>query len=262
MAVSGVLQEKHHAQVHLLLVADVLLDRSAPGDIGPSACVNKGIAMKSRTGSLPGRAGAVGARARPGGSDTTGPAGSLRLLRLAPLFVAAALVACTDQPTGTGAAQRPTVAVAPLLAQRITPMGEFNGRVEASASVDLRPRVSGYIEQVRYTEGAEVEKGQVLFTIDDRGYRAGLSSATAGLASARAGRVGTPRGRPVAGAGRAAGHRRRGVGATARGPGAGASTGAVGAGRRRSCKPRWSGPRCARRWPGERDVPASRPATW
>ena len=47
------------------------------------------------------------------------------------------------------------------------------------------PRVSGYIERVNYTEGDEVKKGQVLFTIDDRTYRAAREQAQAELVRAR-----------------------------------------------------------------------------
>ncbi|MDS0115256.1 efflux RND transporter periplasmic adaptor subunit, partial [Enterobacter hormaechei subsp. steigerwaltii] len=60
-----------------------------------------------------------------------------------------------------------------------------NGRIEAVESVQLRPRVSGYIEKVNYTDGQEVKKGEVLFTIDDRTYRAALEQAQANLARAK-----------------------------------------------------------------------------
>ena len=49
----------------------------------------------------------------------------------------------------------------------------------------LRPRVSGYIDKVNYTDGQEVKKGEVLFTIDDRTYRAALEQAQATLARAK-----------------------------------------------------------------------------
>ena len=64
-------------------------------------------------------------------------------------------------------------------------MDSFNGRIEAVESVQLRPRVSGYIDKVNYTDGQEVKKGQVLFTIDDRTYRAALEQAQAALARAK-----------------------------------------------------------------------------
>lgn len=67
----------------------------------------------------------------------------------------------------------------------ISQWDEFSGRVEAIEHVDLRPRVSGYIDRVVYTEGQEVKKGDVLFTIDARSYRAELARAQAELARAR-----------------------------------------------------------------------------
>ena len=54
-----------------------------------------------------------------------------------------------------------------------------NGRIEAVESVQLRSRVSGYIERIAFAEGQEVKKGQLLFVIDQRPYRAALASAQA-----------------------------------------------------------------------------------
>ncbi|MDE1187582.1 MAG: efflux RND transporter periplasmic adaptor subunit [Pantoea sp.] len=79
----------------------------------------------------------------------------------------------------------PEVSVAQVVQQKVSQWDNFNGRIEAVQSVQLRPRVSGYIDQVNYREGDEVKKGQVLFTIDDRTYRAALEQAQAELAQAR-----------------------------------------------------------------------------
>ncbi|NQS85063.1 efflux RND transporter periplasmic adaptor subunit [Pantoea allii] len=79
----------------------------------------------------------------------------------------------------------PEVSVADVLVKPVSQWDSFNGRVEAVESVQLRPRVSGYIDSVNYHEGDEVKKGQVLFTIDDRSYRAALEQAKATLARAR-----------------------------------------------------------------------------
>lgn len=79
----------------------------------------------------------------------------------------------------------PEVSVAQVVEQKVSQWDSFNGRFEAVQSVQLRPRVSGYIDQVNYREGDEVKKGQVLFTIDDRTYRATLEQAQAELANAR-----------------------------------------------------------------------------
>ena len=77
------------------------------------------------------------------------------------------------------------VSAASVVVKPISQWDAFNGRVEAVQSVQLRPRVSGYIERVNYTEGDEVKKGRVLFTIDDRTYRAAREQAQAELVRAR-----------------------------------------------------------------------------
>jgi multidrug efflux system membrane fusion protein len=68
----------------------------------------------------------------------------------------------------------------------VSPWDEFTGRVEAVETVEIRPRVSGYVTAVRYREGTDVAAGTVLFTIDARPYQAVLARATAELARARA----------------------------------------------------------------------------
>src|SRR5690606_28234693 len=80
----------------------------------------------------------------------------------------------------------PEVGVAEVPVRPGQQWDEFSGRIEAVESVELRPRVSGYIESVNFREGQEVKKGDVLFTIDDRTYRAELARAQAALARARA----------------------------------------------------------------------------
>jgi membrane fusion protein, multidrug efflux system len=80
----------------------------------------------------------------------------------------------------------PAVSVAEVLLRDVVHWDEFTGRIEAAEAVDLRPRVSGYIERVDYEEGGVVEKGDVLFTIDQRPYRAAFEQARAELARAEA----------------------------------------------------------------------------
>ena len=75
--------------------------------------------------------------------------------------------------------KRAVVSAADVVVKSISQWDSFNGRIEAVESVQLRPRVSGYIEKVNYTDGREVKKGEVLFTIDDRTYRAALGQAQA-----------------------------------------------------------------------------------
>ena len=63
---------------------------------------------------------------------------------------------------------------------------EFTGRVEAVETVELKPRVSGYITQVHFQAGALVKKGEVLFTIDQRSFETKLRAAKADVARAEA----------------------------------------------------------------------------
>ena len=79
-----------------------------------------------------------------------------------------------------------SVDVAPVLVKRIRYWDEFNGRISAIGSVEIRPRVSGYVERVAYKEGDEVRRGDLLFAIDPRPYQAAVNSATARLERARA----------------------------------------------------------------------------
>jgi membrane fusion protein, multidrug efflux system len=97
----------------------------------------------------------------------------------------AVLAGCSSEAAETGMPPPPDVSAAQVLVKQVSQWDDFSGRVEAVENVDLRPRVSGYIERVNYEEGQEVRKGDVLFTIDSRSYRAELARAQADLARAR-----------------------------------------------------------------------------
>ncbi len=101
------------------------------------------------------------------------------------ILAAAVLAACSGGHAETAAPPPPAVSAAPVLVKQISQWDDFSGRIEAVESVELRPRVSGYIDKVNYVEGEEVKKGDVLFTIDARSYRAELDRASADLARAR-----------------------------------------------------------------------------
>lgn len=79
----------------------------------------------------------------------------------------------------------PEVEVAEVRAEPVTLWGAFSGRVEAPQTVELRPRVSGYIDQVNFAEGEPVSEGDVLFVIDPRPYKAREQLAQAELARMR-----------------------------------------------------------------------------
>jgi RND family efflux transporter MFP subunit len=79
----------------------------------------------------------------------------------------------------------PTVTVATPLVRQIAEWDDYSGRFEASKSVEIRPRVSGSIVGVHFTDGSVVQRGQLLFSIDPRPFVAALNEARAAVASAR-----------------------------------------------------------------------------
>jgi RND family efflux transporter MFP subunit len=83
------------------------------------------------------------------------------------------------------AASLPQVTVAAAISREVKEFDEFTGRFEAVERVEVRPRVSGYISSVNFTDGSEVKKGDVLFVIDPRPYVAERDRAQAQLAQAR-----------------------------------------------------------------------------
>jgi RND family efflux transporter MFP subunit len=66
----------------------------------------------------------------------------------------------------------PQVSVATVLERRVKDWDEFTGRFQAVETVEIRPRVSGYIDKVGFTEGSQVKRGDLLFVIDPRPYQA------------------------------------------------------------------------------------------
>ncbi|NYF33093.1 efflux RND transporter periplasmic adaptor subunit [Sphingopyxis sp. JAI108] len=90
-----------------------------------------------------------------------------------------------DGPPQATAAPAPVLTVAAPIARDVTLWDEYIGRFEASKAVEVRPRVSGAITAIHFTDGQIVRKGQPLFTIDPRPYRAALAEARASAASAR-----------------------------------------------------------------------------
>ncbi|QCB53450.1 efflux RND transporter periplasmic adaptor subunit [Sphingopyxis sp. PAMC25046] len=90
-----------------------------------------------------------------------------------------------DGAPPAAAAPAPVLTVAAPIARDVTLWDEYIGRFEASKAVEVRPRVSGAITAIHFTDGQIVRKGQPLFTIDPRPYRAALAEARASAASAR-----------------------------------------------------------------------------
>lgn len=78
------------------------------------------------------------------------------------------------------------VSVAHPLVREVIEWDEYTGRLHAIESVEIRSRVSGYLESIHFTDGAIVEKGDLLFVIDPRPFQAVLKASQAELARAQA----------------------------------------------------------------------------
>src|SRR3954454_4113734 len=110
------------------------------------------------------------------------------LTRAAPLLLALApvLSACGEGAPKQAAPPPPAVTVAKPTKQTVTDYDEYVGRFIAVDSVEVRARVSGYLDKVQFTDGQLVKQGDRLFTIDRRPFEATLAQARANLAQARA----------------------------------------------------------------------------
>ena len=89
------------------------------------------------------------------------------------------------------------VNVVTVIEKEVNEWDEFTGRLEAVESVDIRPRVSGYITEIHFEAGAIIKKGDLLYVIDPRPYQAdfdradGRVRANAGATQTSADRVGS-----------------------------------------------------------------------
>jgi RND family efflux transporter MFP subunit len=90
------------------------------------------------------------------------------------------LAACQQQPAATPPPP-PQVTVSQPVARDVIEWDEYTGRLDAVESVEVRARVSGYLQSVHFTAGAVVQKGALLFVIDPRPYQAELDRAKATL---------------------------------------------------------------------------------
>ncbi len=103
------------------------------------------------------------------------------------LLLLATLPACDRAGSQEGQPpQAAPVSAAAVVEKEIVETQEFSGRLEAIERVEIRARVPGYITDVHFTPGGTVKKGEVLFTIDARPYRAELERAEANANSANA----------------------------------------------------------------------------
>jgi RND family efflux transporter MFP subunit len=102
-------------------------------------------------------------------------------------LLAPMLAACgQSQPQGGEAPPPPTVTVAKPIARTVTDYDEYVGRFLAVNSVEVRARVSGYLDQVHFQDGQMVKQGDLLFTIDKRPFQNAAAQARGTLAQAKA----------------------------------------------------------------------------
>jgi multidrug efflux system membrane fusion protein len=102
------------------------------------------------------------------------------------LMAMVVLSACGKPPEQAAAPSAPKVTVAQVIEQPVNEWDEFTARLEAPQTVQVRPRVSGQIDRVAFTDGATVDKGQLLFQIDPRPFEAEVHRLEAQLQQARA----------------------------------------------------------------------------
>jgi RND family efflux transporter MFP subunit len=107
-----------------------------------------------------------------------------RTIASLPVILASLVTACSKPAPPVQAP--PTVEVAKPLLKRVADWDDYSGRFEPVDSVEVRPRVSGAIESVHFTDGQVVKQGDLLFVIDPRPYAAEVAQAKAELAGARA----------------------------------------------------------------------------
>jgi membrane fusion protein, multidrug efflux system len=106
-----------------------------------------------------------------------------RLWRL-PLVGLVFLLAACQQQQAAPPPPPPKVTVSQPVVRDVIEWDEYTGRLEAVESVEVRARVSGYLQSIHFTDGAIVQKGALLFVIDPRPYQAELNRTKAALEQA------------------------------------------------------------------------------
>src|SRR5437899_10208950 len=99
------------------------------------------------------------------------------------LAIVLVLASCGSRPAPTP--PPPKVKVVQPVAREITEWDEYTARLDAVDSVEVRPRVSGYLQSIHFQDGAIVKKGDLLFLIDPRPYEAALHRAEADVELAK-----------------------------------------------------------------------------
>ena len=109
----------------------------------------------------------------------------VRLFIVSALF-AGLLAGCDNKPVAGAAPPPPPVTVSKPIQKSITEWDEYTGRFVPVATVEVRARVSGFIESIHFRDGQIVKKDDLLFVIDQRPYQIAVEQAKADLERARA----------------------------------------------------------------------------
>lgn len=109
-----------------------------------------------------------------------------RPLLLLSMLLPLVLAACGGGAPEQGQFPPQDVSVSTVVQRDIVNWKEYSGRIQAVQTIQIRPRVTGYLAGVHFREGSLVNKGDLLFSIDDREYRAAVAAADADVARAAA----------------------------------------------------------------------------
>jgi multidrug efflux system membrane fusion protein len=101
---------------------------------------------------------------------------SLGLRFLGVVGVLSGIAGCQGPPLPVAPPQAPVLPFSQPIRREVTDFVDFTGRIDAVHSVDIRPRVTGYLKRMPFKEGAEVKTGDLLFEIDPRPYQSQLDS--------------------------------------------------------------------------------------
>jgi RND family efflux transporter MFP subunit len=102
------------------------------------------------------------------------------------LLAAVGSAGCDGAPAAPAAPKAPPVVVSRAVEREVTDFEEFQGKTDAIETVDVRAHVSGYLDKIHFTDGADMRKGALLFTIDQRPFKAELDRTDANLSQAMA----------------------------------------------------------------------------
>src|SRR5215217_5833308 len=98
------------------------------------------------------------------------------------LVISAALAGCVNKAQPNFARPPAPVVVSTAVSQDVSNYMDALGKIVARETVAIQPQVSGRIEKIHFTDGANVKRGQLLFTVDPRPFEANLKQAQANLA--------------------------------------------------------------------------------